>query len=325
MLLQTVDRLAGLVAKENILVITNREQHAAIREICPDLPAGNIVAEPVGRDTAAAVGLATLLVEQRNPRAVFAMLPADHVIQDTGAFQSVLQEAFAQAEQDPVLVTVGIEAHYPATGYGYIHRGEALPSHSGGSVFRVKAFKEKPPRETAERYLESGDYYWNAGMFVWRVDAIADAMALHAPLLWAALDAIRTGLHSGADLDALLEASYPEIPRISVDYAIMEKAAAVRVVKATFDWDDVGEWPAIERHVPADAAGNVVRGSVHVEEGSGNIVLSGSGHTLALLGVDDLIVVHTPDATLICSKERAQEIKALVKHLGEDVDLRHLL
>jgi mannose-1-phosphate guanylyltransferase len=324
MLAQTVGRLEGLVRPENILVITNEEQRAAVQEVCPEVPPGNIIAEPVGRDTAAAVGLAVLLVEQRDPAAVFAMLPADHVIHDTAAFQATLRAAFREADVPGSLITVGIEPRYAATGYGYVQRGEALPG-DGPPVYKVLSFKEKPALATAQAYLESGAYFWNAGMFVWRVDSIRAAFSDLAPDLWHGLQPIREGLRGGQSVDALLQSSYPALPKISVDYAIMEKASMVRVVQSTFDWDDVGEWPALERHHPADAAGNVTRGSVCIEGGERNIALSEGGHTLALVGVDDLIVVHTRDATLVCSKERAQEIKALVKRLGEEAALRHLL
>lgn len=324
MLVQTVERLSGLVDLENVLIITNREQRAAILEICPNLLPENIIAEPVGRDTAAAVGLAALLVEDRDPNAVFAMLPADHVIHDAKSFKTVLEEAFRQAESASVLVTVGIEPKYAATGYGYIQRGSAVES-STGDVFEVEGFREKPDAATAERYVSSGDYFWNAGMFIWQGSTIRAAFEAHAPELWSSLSPIREGLKAGRGVDELLDETYPGLEKISVDYAIMEKAGLVRVVRSTFDWDDVGEWPAIERHHEADAAGNVIRGSACIEGGEGNIVLSEAGHTVALVGVDDLIVVHTGDATLVCPKRKAQDIKALVKRLGESDDLRKLL
>jgi mannose-1-phosphate guanylyltransferase len=325
MLVQTLDRLKGMVPMGNVLIITNSEQRAAIEEICPDLPKENIIAEPIGRDTAAAVGLAALLVEQRNPDATFAMLPADHVIHDTDGFQRVLKAAFEQAEQSPVLVTVGIEARYAATGYGYIQRGGAVENASGVDVYHVQSFREKPDFETAQAYVDGGNFFWNAGMFVWQVGTIQKAFEACAPELWRQLGAIRDGLRAGHSLVELLERIYPSLEKISVDYAIMEQAKDVRVVRSAFDWDDVGEWPAIERHHRPDARGNAVRGSVCMEGSERNIVLTGDDHTVALVGVSDLIVVHTTDATLVCSKERAQEIKLLVQQLGEKEALRHLL
>jgi mannose-1-phosphate guanylyltransferase len=325
MLTQTVKRLGSVVPPEQVLIVTNSEQREAVLEVCPMVPPENVIAEPVGRDTAAAVGLSTVLVENRDPEATFAMLPADHVIHDASGFQGILETAFAAAEESDALVTIGIKAAYPATGYGYIQRGEVAATVKGRPVYTVEAFKEKPDEPTAREYVDSGDYYWNAGMFFWRVPVIAAEFAAHTPDLWKALGAIRDGLAGGRDLDALLDEYYPGLEKISVDYAIMEKAKAVRVVESAFDWDDVGEWPAVARHYEPDTDGNVRKGDVVIHDGSGNIVLSDGTHTTALVGVDDLIVVHTGDATLVCRKDKAQDIKKLVKELGADPSHQHLL
>lgn len=325
MLTQTVERLGALVPPERVLIITNAEQAEAVKEVCPLLPEGNVIAEPVGRDTAAAVGLATLLVKHRNPEASFAMLPADAVIHDAEGFQRIIGAAFSAAEAEDALVTIGIKPTYPATGYGYIQKSDEIGQAGGEPVYAVARFKEKPDLTTAEGYVASGDFYWNAGMFFWRVPVISQCFADFTPSLWKALQAIDTGLSRGDPLDGLLAAHYPTLEKISVDYAIMEKARTVRVVESAFDWDDVGEWPAVARHYPADAAGNVVRGLASLLDAEGNIVLSDKGHTMALIGVKDLIVVHTPDATLVCPKDQAQEIKKLVKGLSGDDATKHLI
>jgi len=324
MLTQTVERIGPVCPPERVIVITNREQRTAVLEVCPNIPPENVVAEPVGRDTAAAVGLAAILVKHRSAQASFAMLPADHVIHDVAAFQAVLEGAFAAAESAEQLVTVGIKPDHPATGYGYIRRGEPLPDAAGCAAFAVRQFREKPDEATARAYLESGEYYWNAGMFFWTVPVIAAAFARHAPSLWQALGAIERGLAEGQPLEALLDAHYPTLEKISVDYAIMEKAERVAVVESRFDWDDVGAWPAVARHFPKDAAGNVSRGAVRVMDTRNSIVFSTADHLTAVIGVDDLIVVHTGDATLVCPIDRAQEIKELVRALGTDEALRRL-
>jgi len=325
MLTQTVERLGQIVPPERVLIITNKEQREAVLEVCPMLPAGNVVAEPVGRDTAAAVGLATLLVKGLCSDGCFAMLPADAVIHDCMGFQSVLNSAFEAAEAEDALVTVGIKAAYPATGYGYIHRGGVIGEAAGRPVYEVRQFREKPDLETAKGYIESGQYYWNAGMFIWRVPVISREFEQHTPGLWQALCNIEKEIRSGGSLDAILAAQYPLLEKISVDFAIMEKAARVRVIESAFDWDDVGEWPAIERHFPKDKNGNVIQGSVLAHGCNGNIVISDSEHTIAMIGMDDVIVVRTADATLICPKSRAQEIKVLVKSLADQSDLARLL
>lgn len=325
MLAQTVERLSGLVPRENVIVITNREQRAATIAACPMLAPENIVAEPVGRDTAAAVGLAALLVGRRDPKATLAMLPADHVIHDAHAFRDVLHAAYDAAEAEPWLVTIGIRPSEPATGYGYIQRGPMLARALGRDVFKVSRFVEKPNLDTARGYLESGDYLWNAGMFVWSVTSIRAALAAHVPDLAAGIDVIEQSVESGRTVDDALEEYFPRLLKTSIDYAVMERADNVVTIAATFDWDDVGAWSAIMRHLPADAAGNVVRGDGFVESGAGNLLVSTSDHLVVLMGVDDLIVVHTPDATLVCPKSHAQQVKTIMKRLGDEPRWKKLL
>ncbi|HUG12509.1 MAG TPA: sugar phosphate nucleotidyltransferase [Opitutaceae bacterium] len=325
LLAQTIARLQPLIALENILVITNRHQEAAVREVAAMLPAANIIAEPVGRDTAAATGLAAVLVAARTPDAAFAMLPADHVIHDAAEYRTNLEAAFVVAEREDSLVTLGIRPTEPASGFGYIQRGEPVEPALGRAVHVLTRFVEKPTRAVAIKYLESGDYFWNAGMFVWRAPVVTAAFAEHAPTVWEGLGEVAAGLARGEALDGLLERLYPAIPKISVDYAIMEKARNCRVLPASFDWDDVGSWPAITRHFGSDDAGNVVLGSGLVEQGAGNLVVSTGDHLVTVLGTEDLIVVHTPDATLVCPKARAEEIKALLKRVEANPELRGLL
>jgi mannose-1-phosphate guanylyltransferase len=326
MLAQTVQRLEGLVAPQDIFVITNAEQRAAVLEVCPNLDSAKVIGEPMGRDTAAAVGLATILVRREDPQASFAMLPADAVIHDAQGLRNTLEAAFQAAEAQPVLTTIGITARFPATGYGYMQQGEPIADYAGRTVYQVRRFVEKPNEPTAQSYLESGDYFWNAGMFVWSVTSIAAELEKNTPNLWAALQAMDAGLAAGLGLDEQLAAHYPQLEKISIDYAIIEKATNVVMVESGFDWDDVGEWPAIARHYPADSAGNVVRGAAHLEASSGNIVFSRDpDHLVALLGVDDLIVVKTEDATLVCHKDKAQDLKALVQSIGAQEAYKRLM
>ena len=326
MLAQTVDRLAGLVAPDAIFVITNAEQRAAVLEACPGLDPQKVIGEPVGRDTAAAVGLAAVLVGREDPEASFAMLPADAVIHPATELRATLEAAFAAAEAAPVLATVGIPASFPATGYGYIQQGAAFGDFAGRMVRTVQRFVEKPDSATAQSYINAGGYFWNAGMFIWSVAAIAAELEKNTPSLWQALQAINQGLQAGKDLDALLADHYPGLEKISVDYAIIEKADRVVMLEASFDWDDVGEWSAIARHYPEDAAGNVIRGQVELAESRNNIVYCrDESHLVALLGVQDLIVVKTSDATLVCHKDQAQKIKALVQKIGAKEAYAHLV
>lgn len=316
MIAQTVERLAGLVPPERIFIITNQEQRAGTVAACPGVPASQIVGEPVGRDTAAAVGLAVMLVSRLDPNASLALLPADAAIHDDTGFRRALESAFTVSERAERLVTVGISPTGPATGYGYIHKGERDVDAAGLPVFSVRRFVEKPDLEKARSYVASGEFLWNAGMFVWSVPTIVAAFEKNASDIWSALKSVGVSLDHGKSLDATLREIYPLIPKISVDYAILEKATNVSCVPAVFDWDDVGEWPAIARHDKPDASGNILRGDSLVLEGRENIVISEAGHLVAVLGVDDLVVVHTPDATLVIPKARAQDVKKLVQHIA---------
>lgn len=324
MLTQTVDRALAVVPASNIFVITTQAQLAGVRAACTALPVENLIAEPMGRDTAAATGLAMLLVKQRAPQGAFAMLPADHVIHNVAEYAQLLGAAFAAAESADVLVTLGIKPMEPATGFGYIQRAGVWRQVAGCDVLAVKRFVEKPDLATAQGYLASGEYFWNAGMFVWRVPVVEAAFKAHAPELQAGLAAIEASART-VGWTAALAQGYPGLKKISVDYALMEKSTNVVVVPATCDWDDVGAWPAVANHYPKDGNGNVLRGLSRVEGGANNIVVSTDGHLTAVVGASDLVVVHTADATLVCHRDKAQEIKALLQRLGADAATQRFL
>lgn len=311
MLRQTLERLKGLVDLRAIFVITNAEQRDAVMECCPELLPERVIGEPQGRDTAAAVGLAALLVQAAEPGAAFALLPADHVIADKDGFRSVLMAAFEAAEQNEFLVTIGIKPAFPATGYGYLKKGDEIGGTASLRVSRVDRFVEKPNLERAREYLGLGGYFWNAGMFVWRPEVILLSIRRHAPELAAGLDELSETWSRSKSLDQAMNAVYPKLEKKSIDYAVMEKAEEVVMLESAFDWDDVGEWPAIARHYPKDEKQNVFKGKGMAMDSSGNLCYSEPGHTITLLGVEDLIVVQSGDATLVCHKDRAQEVKAL--------------
>jgi mannose-1-phosphate guanylyltransferase len=326
MLRQTLDRIKDSVPLENCFVITNREQLDAVRSICSDLDPAKLIGEPVGRDTAAAVSLACLLVEREDPQATFAILPADAVIDDGEGFRATLESAFLAAEKTAMIITVGIKPSHPATGYGYILRGNTLDTFGDKPLFQVARFVEKPKLETAREYLSDGGYYWNAGMFIWQVATLKNALKTHTPALWQGMQNISAELDAGQSLEHSIGNHYPDLEKISIDYAVIEKASDVGMIEAAFDWDDVGEWPAVARHFPADENGNVLCGDSYIKNASDNIVYSRSdGHLISLLGVQDLIVVHTPDATLICHKNAAQDIKQIVKDLATQTGREHFI
>jgi mannose-1-phosphate guanylyltransferase len=320
---QAVDRVQPLVPPANVFVITNTAQRAAVRRQLPELPHANIIAEPCGRDTCAAVALGAAVVGARSASAVMAVLPADHVIPDAAKFQRVLGDAFNLAAHTPVIVTIGIQPTEPATGYGYIHLGPPLPASPGASRLRTafrhaERFVEKPTYEKAVEYLATGQYRWNAGMFVWSFATIADALAQHQPPIaqtcqrWLAI--ART-----PRLAKALAADYPGLKKISVDYALMEHARNVVVAEGTFPWDDLGAWPALARHLKPDADGNCAVGQFLHVDSTRNIVFdarSSRRGLIALVGIRDSIVVQTDDATLVAAQSSAQLIKELVSRLA---------
>ncbi len=299
---EAVHRLEGVVPRENIFVLTNAVQlegiHAAVRGL---IPAANVVAEPAKRDTAPAAALATALVRARGgDDAVVALLPSDSLIKDSATYALQLATAFPHAAGTSALLTFGIKPSFPSTGFGYLELGE-----SNRSFRRVVRFVEKPDLATAQGYLASGRYAWNAGIFVWRAGSFLAETDRNAPALSAFVREFPAG-----DATAYLATRFPTLPKISVDYAIMEKAAAVETLLAEFDWDDVGTWTALAPHLPTDAAGNATRGAIAAVGSANNIVLS-NGRVIALCGVRDLVVVETADAILVCHRDAVQDIKKL--------------
>src|ERR1051325_1703983 len=315
---QAVARLEGLVAPERLLILTNVDQEAAVRELLPQLPKENIVAEPAKRDTAAAVALGAGWVAGRDHGATMIVLPADHVINDTAAFQKTLTTAAAAAEETGALVTIGIKPTWACPGYGYIEQGEAVRLRSvgeKGSVHRVVRFREKPNADLAESFLRKGNFRWNAGMFVWSVPSVLSEFNRHTPELANFI----SQLCARDNFKKTLRERFSDLPRISFDYAIMEKADRVLVVEADFDWDDVGSWRALSNYFEKDKQGNAANCAITALDSSNNIVFEEEGTTIALLGVHNLIVVRTEDAILICHRHQAEKIKNLLGKVPEEL------
>ena len=324
MLAQTIERLEGIVNPGNIFVITNKQHRDLVLKICPQLDKEKVIGEPIGRDTAPAVALATLLVRREDPNGVFAILPSDSVIENKDGFNSVIESAFNLAESRRVLVTIGIKPTYPAIGYGYIHRSKAIQKYNDHIAYEVRNFVEKPNLDKAKEYIKSGDFFWNAGMFIWTVSNIRKEFEKNCPQIWKSIQAINLALDKGEALDTILSREYHKLDKISIDYAIIEKACNIAMIESVFDWDDVGEWSAIGRHNKMDDAGNCLKGTSKVLNTSNSIVSNtDSGHLVALFGVDDLIVVHTKDATLVCKKSEAQKMKDLVNSLSKNPEFEH--
>jgi mannose-1-phosphate guanylyltransferase len=330
---QAVDRVLPLVPAKNIFVITNETQLPEVRKQLPKIPKSNLVAEPVGRDTCAAVTLGAALVGARSTTGVMAVLPADHVIPDEKKFQQVLGDAFDLAGRGRAIVTIGIKPAEPSTGYGYIQVGEALPPPQGAkkyktTFFRAERFVEKPHFDRALEYVNSGQYRWNAGMFVWSFVTVTEGLQKHQPEMYAACQRWFKVANQPAKLAKVLAKEYPGIKKISIDYALMEHAQNVIVADGAFEWDDLGSWTALARHLKADPEGNcAVADFIHVDAAR-NIIFDARTKNrtpIAVVGLRDSILVQTDDAVLLAHKSQAQKVKELVKKLGEDAKLKRLV
>lgn len=320
MIQATVGRLAGLIAPENVLVMTNRALVAPIREQLPQLPAAAVLGEPCKRDTAPCIALAARLLMLKDPQATMAVMPSDHVIADEGAFRDALAFAANLVDEDPSrLVTFGIEPTYPADSFGYIERGEALAVEANASeqppAFRVKRFREKPSVAVATEFLKAKTFYWNAGIFVWKARTIHAAIAEFEPAMAAQIEKIAAA--TSENFERTFEMEFAPIQGKSIDYAVLERHANVVVVEAPFPWDDVGNWESLARLRGADAAGNTLVGK-HLGAGTKRTIVRTQGdHLVVTVGVEDLIVVHTPDATLIAKRGDEESLRKVTALLAE--------
>lgn len=314
---KAVNRLEGLVPPEQILVLTNEAQLEAVRAVLPQLPVENIVAEPARRDTAPAIALAAGWIAARNPAATMLALPADQLVIKDAAFREVLAAAAWAAEKEEAIVTLGIKPDWPCPSYGYIERGQVIAEapDSGTAVHEVTTFREKPSVEIAQGYLESGQFSWNAGIFVWTIPTLMRELSQNCPQLAAFVAELR----DSPDFAATVAKKFPELERISIDFALMEKAGRILNIEAEVGWDDVGGWPSVAKYLEHDDADNAFRGSVLSVDSANNIIFSppGSPH-VALLGVENLIVVQTGDALLVANRDHADQIKKLVDLLPEE-------
>ena len=291
LLRQSVDRLRGVIPAERILIVTAKALARATYRELPEIPRRNILLEPCRRDTAAAVATACTAVERRGGEdAVAAVLTADQLMEDVKAFRRILLIAADAAAKSSDIVTLGVKPTYPATGFGYIKVGKPC-----GNLFRADRFVEKPDLATAKRYVKSGAYVWNAGMFVWKVSTLKAALAKYAP-----------------QLVGITPKDYEGLPRISFDYAVMEKVRNVLVTSGDFGWDDVGTWTSADRHLTTDGRGNAVRGGVTMLDCCWSVAVAEGGADIAALGVRDVVIVSTKDAVLVAAKDRVQDLKKLL-------------
>ncbi len=315
---QTITRLNGLIPTENILILTNALQESGVREIAHMLPSENIFAEPAKRDTAPAVALGVGLIAARNPNATMAVLPSDQLINDTASFQSVLNDCLTIASTNDSLLTIGIKPTWACPSFGYIERGQPaqLQPSTENTPYEVTRFREKPSPETAETFLRQGNFAWNAGMFVWSIKTVTHELQQHTP----ELSAFIAQLKDSPNVKQTINDQFPNLTPISIDYALMEKAAHVLNIEATFDWDDVGSWISVAKYLNTQGDKNQTNTELTEIDSQNNIVFNNRKQSrVALLGVDDLIVVQTEDALLVANRHQADDIKKLTPLLPKQL------
>jgi mannose-1-phosphate guanylyltransferase len=310
MIQETFTRLNGLVPKENILIVTNESQRPGIVEQLPEIPFENIIVEPFGRNTAACIGLASVIIQQRSQDAVTFVMPADHIIGDSESFINTLKIAAEFSFQNQALVTIGIQPTKPETGYGYIQ----IDEDSGkNSVYKVLTFAEKPNYDTAVNFIKSGDFLWNSGMFIWKIDTILNEIKRFMPDLSEGLNQIKDHI-TDPDFPNILSNIYGQLRSISIDYGIMEKSDRVFLVRGQFSWSDVGSWEAVYELSNKDEDGNVKVGSVYTDMALDSYIYSPDKFT-AVIGLDNIIVINHKDALLICKRDKAQDVKNVIDFL----------
>lgn len=316
MLQLTIKRLKDIVPIDRIFVITNKQYINLVKKQLPKIRKENIIGEPVGRNTAPCIGLASIILRQYEEKAKMFVVPADHIIENTEEFTKAVNAGLKFVEEKDAIVTLGIVPSHPETGYGYIQFIEDAyykPQESDVDIFRVKTFAEKPTLDVAKVFLESGDFLWNSGMFIFRSDTILGQMENHLPDLYHALQKIEKAIHS-AKYQKVLDQVFAEIKGISIDYGIMEKAKNVFVIKADLNWSDLGSWDEVYRLRPKDKNGNVILGDTLIKDSSNNLIMSTKGF-VGVIGADDLIIINTKDGLLVCKKDRSQEVKEIVDYL----------
>ncbi|NIN69939.1 MAG: NTP transferase domain-containing protein [Anaerolineae bacterium] len=315
LLRETYARLEPLVPPDGIYVITAEQYVESTKEHLPSLPEGNVICEPQGRGSAPAIGLAALHLRRRDPDAVMACLPADHHITEPDRFRDVLSVA-EEVAREGHLVTLGMKPDRPHTGYGYIEIGEQLMEKGGHAVHRVQCFTEKPEEDAAKSFVQGGRHFWNSGMFIWRAGTILEEIGKQLPRLHACLAEVEEVLGT-EDERVVLERTWPNVEKETIDFGVMEKAQDVVVIPTEIGWTDVGDWATLTALLPSDGDGNVVVGH-HMGLKTKSSLIYSPRRLVATVGIEDLIIIDTEDAILVCPRERAQEVKALVERLEEE-------
>ncbi|MGG3284311.1 mannose-1-phosphate guanylyltransferase [Paenibacillus solani] len=313
MIQQSISRLEKLTDISRIFIVTNELYAELLKAQIPHLPPENIIIEPVGRNTAPCIGLASIVIEERYPDSTMVVIPSDHIIENEEGFVTILKTAAEVAQQNNNLVTLGVEPTYPETGYGYIESTNQYTEVNGLPVHKVNKFVEKPDAETAQSYVNAGNFYWNSGIFVWKIKTIRNYIQELMPDMHDILETMKAAFEL-IDREEIIKSEFVKMPDQSIDYGIMEKVNNIYVIPCVLGWNDVGSWTALERINDLDENGNVIKGNI-LNLDTKRCIIESNGKLVATLGIEDLIIVDTEDVTLICTKEKAQEVKLLLKEL----------
>ncbi len=319
MIQETAQRLNGLMPPDHIFVVTNALHKAAIVEQLPEVPADNVIAEPSGKNTAWAMGLGAYYIAKHNPNAVIVNLAADHVISDMAKFSDLVQTACQAAKLGDYLISIGIVPTMPHTGLGYIKRGDEFQQVNGQTVYKVGKFVEKPDLETAKEFVASGHYFWNANLYTWQASSIKAALAKHAPQVHAGLEKVDAAIGSGTELQ-VLEEVYGQAEDTQIDKGVSEKADNLLMIEGNFGWDDIGDWNVLYKILAKSKGDNVVLGNkenVMALDTSGSLIHT-DGRLIATIGLTDVVIIDTPNALLVCSRDKAQDVKKIVEKLKEE-------
>lgn len=317
MIRETIKRINKVISIDNVLIVANEEHRSEIERLTPEIPAGNLIFEPMVKNTASCIGLAAVLIRERNPNGVMAVFPADHLILNEDGFTTAMEVSFDLAAQKDCLITLGMKATYPETGYGYIKKGRQVMSFSGHDVFAVDRFEEKPEKKAAEKFLKSGNYYWNGGIFVWKAAVILDSLKKYLPHNYSIIMETQRRIRDGQRIQDVLAETYPRLEPISIDYGVLEHADNMLVLPADIGWSDIGGWAALDALISKKTKDNNVTWSKHISIDTKNCIIYSPKKLAATIGIENIIIVETDDAILVASKDRSQDVKMIVEKLRE--------
>jgi mannose-1-phosphate guanylyltransferase len=317
MIRETIKRINKVISVDNIYIIANEEHRSELERLIPEIPTENLIFEPMARNTASCIGLAAVLIHERNPHGVMAAFPADHLILDEDGFIGAMEVGYDLAAQKDCLITLGMKATHPETGYGYIKKGRLFTSFNGHDFFSVDRFAEKPEKKQAAEFIKSKDYYWNGGIFIWKTSVILDSIKQYLPNNYSILMEIKKRIRAGQDIGVVLADTYPRLEPISIDYGVLEHADNMVVLPADIGWSDIGGWAALDALIGKKTGDNNVTWSRHISIDTKNCIIYSPKKLAATIGIENIIIVETDDAILVAAKDRSQDVKMIIDKLKE--------